>query len=255
MDLTVFDIIAVAVIGLFAFLGFRKGLVSEVFKILGVVTGIILAIQNIEKGAAVIHGMAKLDPRIEKVLAFIAILLVTIIVFIFLAKVAKTIFKMALMGWLDRSGGLAFGGLKGALIISAVLPLFAFLPDKIDFVKETKRDSIIYKYLNGFAPKVYDTIGQMIPGSKSFADQFKDAFPSAGALDKLNSGDFEIDDLNMIQNFMGDENSEMLKTLQKQLGDMDVQQMDLKTASPKEVEELLEKYTKDGDKKKRKKKR
>ncbi len=253
MELTVFDIVAFAVIGLFAFLGLRKGMITEVFKILGIVIGLVLAIKYLAQGAAIIHSFAKLDPRIEKVLAFIVILLITIVVFTLFAKLTKSIFKMALMGWLDRSGGLAFGGLKGALIISSLLPLFAFLPDNIQFVKETKQDSVIYKYLRGFAPKIYNTIGQLIPGSQSFADQIKDVIPSSGTLGKLQSGDFEIDDLNMIQNFMGDEDSEMLKTLQEQLGDVDIQQMDLNTASPKEVQEMLDKYTKEADKKKKKK--
>ncbi|MFH1853497.1 MAG: CvpA family protein [Candidatus Neomarinimicrobiota bacterium] len=251
MELTIFDIIAVTVIGLFAFLGFRKGLVAEVFKILGVVIGIVLALQYMAKGAVMIHSFAQLDPRIEKVLAFIAILLITIMVFIYLAKIAKLIFKMALMGWLDRGGGLLFGGLKGALIISSFLPLFLILPDSIAFVKETRNDSIIYKYLQGFAPKVYDSIAMIVPGSESFADKLKSVIPSGGSLSKISAGEVDLESLNMIQQFMGSEDSEMLQELQKQLGDMKIEDMNLNTAQPKEIQDILDKYTKDKKKKKR----
>ncbi len=227
MNLTVFDIVALAVIGVFAFIGLRKGLISEVLKILGIVVGITLALHYTSRVAAVLHNFASLGPKVEKVLAFILVLLLTIAAFIYLARIAKAIFRVAMMGWLDKSGGLLVGGLKGALIISAFLPLFAFLPSSIDFVKETKRHSIVYKYLQGFAPKVYDTIGKAIPGSESFAAKIKDAFPTTGTLNELKTGQIDEQQINMFQKFMGSDESAMLKELQNQLGD-DAKVEDLK---------------------------
>ena len=263
MNLTVFDIAALAVIAVFAFIGLRKGLIAEVFKILGIIVGITLALQYTSQVAAIVHNFAALGPKVEKALAFVLVLLLTIAVFIYLARIAKAIFRVALMGWLDKSGGLLIGGFKGALIISAFLPLFAFLPNSIDFVKETKLDSIIYKYLQGFAPKVYDTIGKAIPGSESFAAKIKDAFPTAGTFDKIKAGEIDQDQINMFQQFMGSEESAMLKELQKQLGDdakiEDIKFDDLNNdiGDKEKAQKILDQYQvrSDKDKKKSKKRR
>ena len=219
MDITVFDIIAISVIGVFAFLGFRKGLIAEVLKIMGIIVGITLALQYVNRVAAVIHNFAALGEKVEKTLAFVLILLLTIAVFIYLARIAKVIFNFALMGWLDKSGGLLLGSIKGALIISAFLPLFMFLPDSISFVKETKHNSAIYKNLQGFAPQVYNSIAKLIPGSDNFATKIQDAFPTAGTFNKLSKGNIDPAQINMFQQFMGTDESAMLKELQKQLGD------------------------------------
>ncbi len=257
MDLTVFDVIAVAVVGVFALLGLRKGLISEVFKILGIVVGITLALQYINPMAKIIHSFAATTEQVEKVIAFILILVFTMVVFIYLARVAKLVFKVALMGWLDKGGGLLFGGLKGALILSAFLPLFAFLPDKIDFIKETKKKSTAYKYLQGFAPAVYDTIAKTIPGADNFASKIKNAFPAAGSFDKLSKGEVDPDQLNVMQNFMGSDESALLKELQKNLGDdveiqdMRMKDIDLNSSDRKKLDKMLKDYKKKDQRKKK----
>lgn len=261
MNLTVFDIAAFAVIAVFAFIGLRKGLIAEVFKILGIIVGITLALQYTSQVAAVIHTFAALSDKVEKALAFVLILLLTIAVFIYLARIAKVLFRVALMGWLDKSGGLMLGGLKGALIISSLLPLFAFLPNSIDFVKETKQNSIIYNYLQGFAPKVYDTIGKAIPGSESFAAKIKDAFPTAKTFGKMNAGEIDQDQINMFQQFMGSDESAMLKELQKQLGDdakiedMKFNDLNLDIGDKEKAQNILDQYQISSDKDKKKSKR
>ena len=261
MNLTVFDIAALAVIAVFAFIGLRKGLIAEVFKILGIIVGITLALQYTSPVAAVIHNFATLGDNVEKALAFVLILLLTIAVFIYLARIAKVLFRVALMGWLDKSGGLILGGLKGALIISSLLPLFAFLPNSIGFVKETKQNSIIYNYLQGFAPIVYDTIGKAIPGSESFAAKIKDAFPTAGTFDKMKAGEIDQDQINMFQQFMGSDESAMLKELQQQLGDdakiedIKFNDLNLDNGDKEKAQKILDQYQVSSDKDKKKSKR
>lgn len=261
MNLTVFDIAALAVIGVFAFIGLRKGLIAEVFKILGIIVGITLALQYTSRVAAVIHNFATLGPKVEKALAFVLILLLTIAVFIYLARIAKVLFRVALMGWIDKSAGLLLGGLKGALIISAFLPLFAFLPNSIAFVNDTKRDSIIFKHLQTFAPVVYDTIGKAIPGSESFAAKLKDAFPSAGTFDKMRTGQIDQDQINMFQKFMGSDESAILKELQKQLGDnakiedIKFNDINLDIGDKEKAQKILDQYQAGSDKDKKKSKR
>ncbi|NQU28891.1 MAG: CvpA family protein [Candidatus Marinimicrobia bacterium] len=261
MNLTVFDIAALAVVGVFAFIGLRKGLIAEVFKILGIIIGITLALHYVNRVAAVVHNFAALGDKVEKAVAFILILLLTIAVFIYLARIARVIFNFALMGWLDKGGGLLFGSIKGALVISAFLPLFMFLPDSISFVKDTKRNSVAYKYLQGFAPQVYNSIAKLIPGSDNFATKIQAAFPTAGTFNKLSKRNIDPAQINLFQQFMGTDESAMLKELQKQLGDdfkvedINFDNLNMDTGDKDKLQKLLDKTGIDSKKKPRKNRR
>ena len=73
-----------------------------------------------------------------------------------------------MISWLDNAGGVLFGGLKAAIIISSLLPLFMFLPQSFKFVQDTRENSIVFRYLQGFAPQVYQYLLENVPGAESF---------------------------------------------------------------------------------------
>lgn len=242
MSVSTFDIVALAAIGFFAFNGFRKGLIIEVFKILGVITGLLLAMQYMRAAAALLHSLFPLTQQVENVIGFILIFILTMVVFMTLARFVKYVFKVVLMGWLDRSGGILLGGIKGALIVSAFLPLLLFLPDTIAFVKDTREHSLAYRYLRGFAPRVYDTLGQVIPGSKSFTEKIMDSLPAAKSLGNLGSGQVDTQALNQAKQVLGTEESALLEEVQSQLKEfenLDVENLDLKDLGIKSGSEML----------------
>jgi len=218
-----FDVVAAAAIAFFAFNGMRKGLISELFKILGVIAGLIIGLQTMTQSAHFVHGVYPIGGDGEKAMGFVIVFVVIMIVSVVLASFVKKIFKWIMLGWLDRGGGVLFGGIKGALIVSSLMPIIAILPDSIPHVKDIRRDSYAYHYLNGFAPKVYDTIGKAIPGSKSFATKIKESFPSMDSITNMGGmGGAEAQEQSMkqVQQLLGGSDNKTLESLQKQVKGM-----------------------------------
>jgi len=231
--LIAFDIVALVVIGFFAFNGLRKGLITELFKIIGVVAGLILGLQTIPSSSGLIHQIYPIGANGEKALGFILVFIGVMLLSFIIASFVKKIMKLVLLGWLDHSGGTLLGGIKGALIISSLMPLLAIMPDSVPHVKEIRRQSLAYHYLNGFAPQVYNVLGRIFPGSKSFAAKLKESFPSMGSLTKMSgvSGtEAQEESLKQIQQFMGGTENPTMDVLKKQLEEIDPNDYDLQKA-------------------------
>jgi len=245
--LSVFDIVAVAVIGFFAFNGLRKGLISELFKIIGVIAGLIIGLQTISTSAALVHRTFSMGTNGEKALGFIIVFIGVMVISLLVAHFVKNIFKWVMLGWLDRSGGLILGGVKGALIISSVIPLISLMPDSIPQVKNIRRHSMAYQYLNGFAPKVYNTVGTFIPGSKSFAAKLKESFPSMDSFTKISGAGgagIQEESLKQIQGLMGGNENPTMDVLKKQLKDIggmdNLEEVDLKSLNLQKAQEFID---------------
>jgi membrane protein required for colicin V production len=127
-DFKWFDFAAMAILGLSGVMGFARGLIREVFTVIAFIAGILAALFLIITGT--------LQPLVEQVtplrgvvamlagglgvflLVFIAITLVT-------SQLAKSVHQSTEVGNFDRSAGLAFGILRGILVVAVlfVLPL------------------------------------------------------------------------------------------------------------------------------------
>lgn len=121
--LTLLDILLWAVMIAFAAKGFVKGLVKEVCALLGVVAGAWAAFTYYAPLSSVIRGVIALPHLIAVVIAFILIYLILGLLFFLLGHLLTVIFKIMLLGWLNRLGGTMFGFLQGAFLLCVVLSL------------------------------------------------------------------------------------------------------------------------------------
>jgi membrane protein required for colicin V production len=240
MTFTMFDIIAIIVIIFFALNGFRKGLIIEIFKLTGIIVGFVIALQYIDKSSLLIHSYFPLDEKIEKALGFIFIFIFTLIIFILFGKFTKFILKIALMGWLDRTGGFLFGGFKGILIASAILSIICVLPDSVLFVKNTKNNSILSPYIQNLSPKIYNTISAIFPESKSFTDKIKELIPDSSMFTDLESKK-KNGLLDKINDLSKTNDKEMLKDIKNQFKNLkDNESFNMKKLD--EAKDMINKY-------------
>lgn len=250
-----FDIITFAVLGFFGFLGLRKGLVTEMFKLIGLIAAILMAVRFLDAGTAFLSNHLQAEKNTLSVLSFITIFLGTLVVIRIIAIIVKGLMQFAMMGWLDKTGGAAFGAVKGAVILSAVLWGVMFLPLE-KYTQDIENNSKSYPYLRGFAPKVYDAMFKIIPGSGNFMDKMKEFLPDGkgiGAMAKFNNQDI----MKQLEKQMGDQiDPDLLKGLSdenasKVLGQFKTPDSQMEAGSEprdkfseeqqKELEELLEK--------------
>ena len=131
--MTLFDILIWAVLLLFVVKGFMKGFVRELCSLLGLVTGGWAAFKYYPYLAEAIRAFIHLPQYVALVLSFILIFLILGVLFYFFGHLLTVIFKIMLLGGVNRIGGVVFGLLEGAFILCMVLYLGTTkpVPEKI----------------------------------------------------------------------------------------------------------------------------
>ncbi len=116
---TWFDLAALAVLGLSGIMAFARGLIREVFSIIAFIGGAVAAVFFAEYLRPTVENFTALSGSLASVAAGLVIFLVVFIVITVLTSaIAKTAHQSTEIGSFDRAAGLAFGVLRGVLVVS-----------------------------------------------------------------------------------------------------------------------------------------
>ena len=117
------DIAIIVVIGIFTFLGLRRGLIKSILPLLGLILAIFLAGKLY---APLAERLSFIDSSsLARIVAFLIIFAVVMIVVSIIAWVLRALVQMSMLGWADRLGGAFFGLVTGWIICSMVVVLLA----------------------------------------------------------------------------------------------------------------------------------
>ncbi|MBS1239044.1 MAG: colicin biosynthesis protein [Deltaproteobacteria bacterium] len=145
-----FDILVAVILSYSLIRGLFRGLVKELASIIGVLGGFLAAYSLYGVAAGYLSGLVS-NPAYRNILAFMVIFCVVVILVNLLAVVIKYVLRIVFLGWLDRLGGVAFGVVKGVLIVSVIfLVLTAFLPKGTPLI----RDSMSAPYISMVSEKL-----------------------------------------------------------------------------------------------------
>ena len=127
------DIVIWVVLFFFVAKGFSKGLVREACSLLGLVTGGWAAFRYYSFLSQGIRHFINLPPQVAQPLSFLLIFLLLGILFYFLGHLLTVIFKVMLLGGVNRIGGVVFGFLQGGFVLCVILYLATTkpMPDKV----------------------------------------------------------------------------------------------------------------------------
>ncbi len=115
------DILVWAILLVFVVKGFMKGLVREVCSLVGLVMGIWAACKYYPSLSAALWHYIHLPHYVSATISFVLIFLIIGLLFYFLGHFLTVLFKFSLLGGINRVGGLIFGFLQGALVLSILL--------------------------------------------------------------------------------------------------------------------------------------
>jgi len=155
---TLFDLIVIIMIGILGFLGLRHGLIEEALKLIGMVVASIFAVRFYGLGVALIQDMFNISEGVQTVIGFIIVFLIVYLSIQLLSSILKRIVSTLKLVWLDRLSGLAFGALKGILIMSIVAWCFSIFSETL-FVKKLEASSPSYIYLDKCERVLLKTFG------------------------------------------------------------------------------------------------
>ena len=165
--MSLLDGIILIILLIFAWKGFRNGLVKEVFRIAGLVLAGFISFQYADLAAGLLNPFLDIPadflPYIGFALLFAFSLLGVQIIIYFI----DSLIQLLLLSIPNKLLGSVFGILKSSLFISIILIIisgFGFPETNI------KQDSRLYKPILKVAPASYDIVARVLPGVKPYKD-------------------------------------------------------------------------------------
>src|SRR3982074_863984 len=102
------DIIAYVLLVMSMYKGLRKGLIIALFSLLGFIIGLAAALKLSSVAADYIGSNLNIAQRWLPVLAFAAVFIIVVILVRLGARMLEGVVRIALMGWLNKIGGVLF---------------------------------------------------------------------------------------------------------------------------------------------------
>lgn len=162
------DIIAFALLLFALFKGWRKGLIIALFSFVAFFIGLAAALKLSSLAATYIGTYSTLSQRWLPVVAFLAVFILVSLLVTMGAKMLEGIVKMAMLGWVNKLGGIIFYTLLYFFIFSILL----FYANNLHLIKsETIQASVTYPYIKPLAVKAMHAIGSVIPFFKNMFDE------------------------------------------------------------------------------------
>ena len=131
------------------YIGFNRGLIEELGRLIGLIIAILTSMSNTKSISDKIVGIVGLDDWIIKILTFTLLFIVSIVAARFLTKMLNIAILSKNNQMMNQSLGCIFGAFKGFLIIMTILWFIALLP-KQKWTSFMGKNSNISKISNQF---------------------------------------------------------------------------------------------------------
>ncbi|MCL6614008.1 MAG: CvpA family protein [Firmicutes bacterium] len=123
-----FDLAALAFLGFFVVSGYRRGLVSQLVGMAGIVIALALAFSYFDRVGALLDGFLSIGPQMAGVAGFVLIVILVNLALALLVRAWRAATKSSGLSLLDSIGGAFFGGLKALFILVFIVVILVSLP-------------------------------------------------------------------------------------------------------------------------------
>lgn len=143
--------------------GIRKGFIAQAISIISIIVGIWASSRFANVVSAWVGQHITASEQVLKIVAFALILVAVFLVLAAAGKLIEGMFKLVMLGWLNKLLGVVFALLKTALIVGLLIIAFTSLNETFHFVKEaTLNDSVLYPPLKKIAFDVFPYLKDML---------------------------------------------------------------------------------------------
>jgi membrane protein required for colicin V production len=162
------DIIFAIIIIIACIKGYQKGLIIALFSIIAFIIGLAAALKLSAIVAGWLSSNVNVSARWLPFISFALVFLAVVLLVNWGGKIIEKTFQMALLGWVNRLGGIIFYAALYIIIFS----VFLFYAEKIHLLEPaTIQSSQTYSFVQPWGPIVIDSFGKIIP---IFKDMFKE---------------------------------------------------------------------------------
>jgi membrane protein required for colicin V production len=161
------DIALIIIFLIGAFSGYRKGFLSELFSLLGIVLGILAGFKLMGAAMLMLDENYKVDEKILPYVAFGVVFIIVVIIVSLLGKLLKSSLEKTVLGKADQVAGSILGILKAAFMASVVLWIVSSV--EIEIPEKWSEGSWLYPFTASLAPEITNWIAEIFP---VFSDLF-----------------------------------------------------------------------------------
>ncbi len=161
--MTTFDTILIVILGLFMFAGWRSGFLKKLIALVCLAVSLILATKYASSFGEMVLMPMGISAGESTTFAF---LIIVGGIMISQAIVYKIAIKKLAEGIWNRVGGLIMGLVEGGIFLSLIaifLSMYFHFPSG-----ETRSDSLLYRPIKNFAPRIFDSVNTFFPESEDF---------------------------------------------------------------------------------------
>jgi membrane protein required for colicin V production len=167
------DTVALVLLIISVFKGFTKGFIVALFSFLAFIIGLAAALKLSTLAASYIGNAVNISQRWLPVIAFLVVFLIVALAIRLGAKMLEGVVKLAMLGWLNRLGGI----ILYILIYFFIFSILLFYAQQLHLLKpQTIEASVSYPWIQPIAPKIMSIMGAVIPFFKDMFDQLLQFF-------------------------------------------------------------------------------
>ena len=161
------DIALIIIFLIGAFGGYRKGFLSELFSLLGIILGILAGFKLMGVAMVWLIGYYDINDKALPYIAFGVVFLLVVVIVSLLGKLLKSSIEKTVLGNADQFAGSLLGLFKTAFMVSVVLWITSSM--KIDVPEHWSEGSWLYPLTASLAPTVTSWVAEIFP---VFSDLF-----------------------------------------------------------------------------------
>lgn len=159
MTINTLDLIILIPLLLWAWQGYKKGLIISVASLAALVLGLYFAFYFSDFTAGQLKKHFDISPEYMAIVSFIVTFIVVVVAVVLVGKLLHKFVNVLMLGFLNKAAGLVFGVLKGALYLSILMFLINYFdPGEHLLKKEYKQKSLLYTPVASFAPLLYSRL-------------------------------------------------------------------------------------------------
>jgi membrane protein required for colicin V production len=167
------DLIYAVIIILAIFQGYRRGLIVGLFSLVAVIIGLAAAMKFSIVAGKYIGKVIKISDQWLPIISFAVVFLVVVLLIRLLAKTIEKAIQIAMLGWINRIGGVIFYIAIYTLVFSVLL----FYAEQMKLLQpDTINKSVTYSFVQPWGPKAINGFGSIIPVFKDMFGELEEFF-------------------------------------------------------------------------------
>lgn len=160
--MNIFDILILVLLAAFTLKGLLRGLMKELCTLVGLVAGALLALNFHQPLAVSMMASFSLPEQLCAILAFLAIFLLTMLLFVFVGMILSRYVKLMYIGGLNRVVGGLFGLIQGVIILSLLVFALTLRPLPAGLDAHLEASTLAPPFIH-LGEQVFTGGGQFIP--------------------------------------------------------------------------------------------